>query len=271
MKTKGLFKTMMVALCCLTTFAMVSCDDDDDTPSNTLKLSKTKTEVAVGKTDTVKIGNGTSPYTIVSGDVKITTATLFKTDSIVITGVKQGKAIVTVTDKNGYNGKIIVTVKATTSGLTFDKTSLSIENGKEGTITIKSGSAPYTVVSKDASIATASISGSKITIKGVKAGSTTVTVTDKNKKTGTIVVTVKAASSSLEFDKTSVSINAGKEDAVTVKNGTAPYTATSKDTSIATVSVSGSKITIKGVKAGSTTVTVTDKNKLSSTLTVTIK
>ena len=44
---------------------------------------------------------------------------------------------------------------------------------------------------KDTKIATATVKDGKIIIKGVKAGSTSVTVTDKNKKTGTISITVK--------------------------------------------------------------------------------
>ena len=44
---------------------------------------------------------------------------------------------------------------------------------------------------KDTKIATVTIKDRKIIIKGVKAGSTSVTVTDKDKKAGTISVTVK--------------------------------------------------------------------------------
>lgn len=44
--------------------------------------------------------------------------------------------------------------------------------------------------SKDDKIATATVKDAKLTIKGVKVGSTTITITDKNKKTATVVVTV---------------------------------------------------------------------------------
>ena len=43
----------------------------------------------------------------------------------------------------------------------------------------------------DKKIATASVKKSNIIIKGVKAGTTTVNVLDKNKLAGTITVTVK--------------------------------------------------------------------------------
>ena len=85
-----------------------------------------------------------------------------------------------------------------------------------------------------------------------------------------LAVTVKKVTA-LELDKKAVNVAVGKEETVTVKNGTAPYSATAKDASIATASVKDGKITVKGVKAGTTTITVTDKNKLNGTISVTVK
>lgn len=90
--------------------------------------------------------------------------------------------------------------------------------------------------------------------------------------TGKFTVTVKdAAVGGLTVDKSSVSVGVKKTVTVAVSNGTAPYTATSKDTKIATVSVKENKITISGGKAGKTTVTISDKNKKSVTIAVTVK
>ena len=71
--------------------------------------------------------------------------------------------------------------------------------------------------------------------------------------------------------KTSLNIAVGKEDVVNIKTGQAPYTVNVKDNKIATATVKDAKITIKGVKAGTTTVNVLDKNKLAGTITVTVK
>ena len=59
-------------------------------------------------------------------------------------------------------------------------------------MTIQGGEAPYVATVKDATVATATVSANKVTIKGVKAGTTTITVSDKDtKNSGTISVTVK--------------------------------------------------------------------------------
>lgn len=81
-------------------------------------------------------------------------------------------------------------VKAPTL-LKFNPNNTEVAVGKTATVSVKGGTAPYTANSKDAEIATASTKDATITIKGVKAGKTTITVTDKNKKSGTISVTVK--------------------------------------------------------------------------------
>ena len=72
MKTKPFLKSMALVICCLTSFVLVSCDKDDDKPN--LKISPNKVEVAVGKTVTVSVSNGTAPYTTKSSDAKIAVA-----------------------------------------------------------------------------------------------------------------------------------------------------------------------------------------------------
>ena len=89
-------------------------------------------------------------------------------------------------------GSCWVTVKeAKATGLSFDKKEVSTGIGKEETVMIKDGTAPYTVKVKDEKIATATIKDSKLMVKGVKAGKTTVTVTDKEKKTGILEIVIK--------------------------------------------------------------------------------
>lgn len=188
MEIKTIFKTMAMAVVCLSAVGFVSCsDDDDDNNSNgSMNLSATKVEVAVDSSKTVSVANCTTPLTVKSSDSTIATVAVDKT-TLTIKGVKTGAANVVVTDAKSKTATIAVTVKEM---LSFDKTSLSLSAGKEGTITVKSGTAPYTVAVKDETIATASVKDAVITIKGVKAGSTTLTVTDKNKVTGVVNILI---------------------------------------------------------------------------------
>ena len=62
--------------------------------------------------------------------------------------------------------------------------------------TITGGLAPYTAASSSAANATGTIDGTTLTLAGVAAGSSTVTVTDALGQTDTVTVTVTAGASS---------------------------------------------------------------------------
>lgn len=184
MNVKKLSYVLSVTLACL---LFVACEKDD---KKVLTFNPSKVEVEVGKTASVTVGKGVVPYTADPADKTIATTAVDKS-TITVTGVKEGTTIITVTDKEKTSGKISVTVKKAT-GLTFDKPSPEVTVG--GTVDVKvSGSVvPYTVETKDATIATAVVDQDKITITGVKVGKTDITVYDKDKKkSGVISVTIK--------------------------------------------------------------------------------
>ena len=138
----------------------------------------------------------------------------------------------------------------------------------------------FAAATSDAAVATASVSGSNVTIEGVAAGSATVTVTASDpgglNATQSIAVTVEAANQAPVAEGTidDQALVVGDEATVDVTgNFSDPdgdeltYTATSSDDAVATVSIEGAVVTITAVAAGSATVTVTatDPDELSAT------
>ncbi len=187
MKIKTIFSGMiMAAIACIGIMATASCQKDDSNKSKSMKFSATAVEIGTGSSGTITVTNCTTPLTVKSSDEKIATVTADKT-TLTIKGVAAGSATISVTDANKQVGSIKVTVKEM---LSFDNSSLTVSIDKEGTVNVKSGTAPYTVEVKDTKIATATVNDAAITIKGVAAGKTTLTVTDKNKVTGTVSITV---------------------------------------------------------------------------------
>lgn len=186
MEMKSIFKTMMMAVCCLSAVMFTSCGDDNDGNSG-LKFSVAKVDVASGDSVNVTIGNGTQPFTVMATDEKTAIVKVNK-NIMTVTGVKEGKASIIVADKNKLSGTLAVNV---ITPLSFDKKNVNVAVGNESEIAIQSGKAPYTVSVNDAKIATATVKDAKVTIKGVKAGTTTVSVLDANKLAGTITVTVQ--------------------------------------------------------------------------------
>ncbi len=179
-------KSVMLAAVCCFSLGLTSCDNNED-DSKSMKLSATKVVLGVGSTQTVTASNCTTPLTATTTSKDIATATV-DGKNIKLTGVKAGSASVVVTDAAKQTATIAVTVNEM---LAFDKTSLEINANKEGVINVTSGTAPYTVAVKDKTVASATVKDKAITIKGLKAGKTTVIVTDSKKVTGSFAVTVK--------------------------------------------------------------------------------
>ncbi len=75
-------------------------------------------------------------------------------------------------------------------GLSFDKNKVEIIISKTDKVNVSGGVAPYTVVSSDATIATAAISGKEITLSGIKKGNVSIVVTDKAGKKGNLSVSI---------------------------------------------------------------------------------
>jgi hypothetical protein len=120
-------------------------------------------------------------------------------------------------------------------------------------------------------VATASISGATLSITGVAADTTSVTVKDNSSsaKTVTVKITVTATVAALTANPTSVSVAVGSTATATISGGTTPYTIqTAPTSSIATATISGATLSVTGVAAGSTSVVVKDNSSPAKTLTV---
>lgn len=94
--------------------------------------------------------------------------------------------------------------------LKFNPANVAVAPGATATATVSGGTAPFTVVSSDAKIATAKADKSTITVTGVKEGTATIIVTDAKQVKGKLAVTVKKAAAGLDFDKKVCRLRLGK-------------------------------------------------------------
>ena len=226
----------------------------------TVTLDKTSATVYTGKTASLKTTSNDAAKTVTYTTSNNAVATVSSTG--VVKGVKAGTAVITATCGNA-KATCKVTVK--TSTIKFAASAASVYTGK--TVTVKATATPsatVTYTTSNKAIATVSSTG---VVKGIKAGTVTVTATTSTGLKATCKVTVKAPS--VKFAKKSAVVYKGKT--ATVKAtlaGVSSVTYKSSNTKIATVNSKTG--TVKGIKAGTVTITATS-GKLKATYKLTVK
>ena len=255
-------------------------------PDQTLSLSGTVTwTVDVNNYFSDADGNPLT-YSATSSGPSIATASIATVSNIVstltITAVAAGSATITVTATDSANATatqdISVTVvsnRAPVRTATIPTQTVSLSGSA---VTVDLGSyfsdadgnpLTYSATASNVSKATVSVSGSTLTITGVATGWTTITV---NATDASNAGTQQSFYVSVVSNRSPISVGTIPNQTVRV-DGTAAtvdlssyfsdpdgnpltYSATSSNTSKATVSVSGSTLTITPVAAGSATITV---------------
>lgn len=188
---------------------------------SSIVLNKTSLTIYNGKTETLTAtvtpsdANNTS-VTWTSSNTSVATVS----SSGVVRGLSRGNATIQVTanDGSGVKATCIVEVKQYVTGISIDKSSLSLLEKESYTLipTISPANAndkSLTWVSSDASIASVDEQG-KVT--GVSKGSTTITATanDGSEKSRTCRVTVRRPVSSITLNKTSLVLFRGSIDVI---------------------------------------------------------
>jgi LPXTG-motif cell wall-anchored protein len=243
-------------------------------PVTGVSLDKTSLTLTTGKsgtlTATVAPANASNKAVTWASD-NTSVATVDQNGKV--TAVSAGTATITVTTVDGSKTATctvtvedeIVTVPVT--GVSLDKTSLTLTTGKSDTLTAtvapaNASNKAVSWASSNTSVATVDQNG-KVT--AVSAGTATITVTTVDgSKTATCTVTVEdeivtVPVTGVSLDKTSLTLTTGKSDTLTAT--VAPANASNKavswassNTSVATVDQNG-KVT--AVSAGTATITVT--------------
>ena len=272
--------------------ATITVTTDDGGKTATCKVSVSNKEVKVTGVTLNK-----SALTLIEGASETLTATVAPADATnkkvtwkssdaavatvdatgKVTAVKAGEATITVTTEDGAKTAACkVTVTMPVSGVTLNKTALTLNIGANETLTATVAPADatnkkVTWKSSDAAVATVDANG-KVT--AVKAGEATITVTTEDGgKTATCKVTVKPNLVS-EITLAALAIYVGESKAITAT--VKPDDATNKeltwkssDETVATVDATG-KVTGKKIGTATITATAQDGSGVSGSCTVTV-
>jgi hypothetical protein len=143
--------------------------------------------------------------------------------------------------------------------LTVTPTSVTLPAKTYATVKISGASGAIHADSANTAVAKVTLSGvtstgATLNVYGEAAGKTTISIRD-SRRTRSLAVTITP---SMTVSPTSMSLSAGATGKITASDASGLVSATSGDETIATVSISGNVITVKGVTAGATIVAVKD-------------
>lgn len=266
-----------------------------------LEIDAESINLEVGETKTIKSVKTTTNQGYITGPSDLASYSAISNDSFTVTALKVGTDNVYfhvwVENTNGDNVYSLATIPMTitAASIKLDKNAATVykkyeqetnPNYSVATVKVLNDPLPATLTAtaSDTSI-TASLTKDVITIKGVTAGQSSVTVSADDLVSSDIDVTVNA-SKDIVFDPTSLTLLVGQTSTMTIVTtlDTSPAPEiSSNSTSIATVTSTTDTISVTGVAAGSTTlstqawisgeyafmwpsITVTDPTTVSQTL-----
>lgn len=234
-------------------------------PVTALSLNKTTLSLDAGNSETLvpTVTPSNAELTWSSDHPEIASVD----DAGKVTAIKTGSAIISVA-AGGKTASCSVTVTGKANSLSLSTSwteSSGLTYGTSGTITISnpSGGSLSISSSPNSSVATASaISGNNVTITPVAFGETSISVKSAASDTfaeavKTVTIKVNRATPTFSIFPTAMSLKEnGTGEIQITSNSDCTFTASSSNTSIATVSVSGKTVTVRGLSYGTSTITV---------------
>lgn len=208
----------------------------------------------------VKSSNNNVATAEITDFVSVTTSQKGKSVRVVAVGV--GNATITVTDNlSGQTASFNVSVTQNVDLLKLSTYSLSLKEGESGEVLItSSGNGNILIATSDASVASFTSSGNKITVKGLKAGTCTVSVNDgQTGETANVAVTVTARQFVLS-NYGPINVPSGTSYVINILNGGREGVMVNQtNNDICYVGLDVGIVAIIGVNPGKDYVTITDQ------------
>ncbi len=166
--------------------------------SGSLTLGQTNVTVAIGQSDAVTISGGSGTYYVSSNSNGSVASAAVNGASVTISGVATGTDSVSVCSSDGLCSTIYVTVGGSTTTVTNTGSSLTLTQvlsvGQGINLLLSGGTAPYTITSNQSSAFSAAInSGDVLTLAGLSAGESSITVCSSNNICMPVYVDVTSA------------------------------------------------------------------------------
>jgi hypothetical protein len=232
--------------------------------------------IGQGTSQTFSVLGGRAPY-FVSSSNPVTLSASVVGSVLTITGGAPGSGAVAVRDSVGASVAIAVTVGNQTPLFTSAPANVVMSAGTQRSFLVDGGSPSfaagvpvYQVASSDPTVATATLSGNALTLTSLSGGTSQIAVTDSLGARINFQVTVGGAVALHTTAPSAITVSPGALNAQTyeIRGGASPYSVTSGNVAVATVSQAANLYTVTGLGVGAANVQITDR--LGATLSVAV-
>jgi len=245
--------------------------------TGTLTFSQPNPTVVKGQSLPVTISGGNGSYSIYSNsNASNIQASLSGTILTLTTSATSGASSITVcTSDNAMCGVVVATAGDQSSvSVTFSTNSPSTSVGLNTTVNIygPTGVTFYVSSNSNPSVVQANLSGTILTLAGIAAGTSNVTICVSTGNCGTVNATVQYAptATKLALSQNTLSMTTGQNANVTISGGTMPYSIAEGASAITSQSISGNILTVTGNSAGVSSLAICSAGKSCVSLDVTV-
>lgn len=165
---------------------------------NPLSVSPSSLSLTPGENGSCTISGGVAPYTASSGDTGVVQASVGGS-TLYYMGVSKGQTTISVWDSADHSTTVSVLVSP--ADLTVTPSNVSLSENQTKSCAITGGVIPYTAVSANQGVAVAEVSGTNVFVRGVRAGRTTVTISDSAGDSAALEVSVLMQGTGWRYDR----------------------------------------------------------------------
>jgi Pilus formation protein N terminal region len=222
------------------------------------------------------VNGGTGPYVVTTSDAQVATASV-NGSKLTIQANAVGRALLNLRDATGTLLVVTVTVAGEVPVPLYSTapSNVTLNAGGTPTYQIEGGTAPYIASTSNVDVAQAAIvDGNQLQIKGISAGVTEIIVFDRVGASFKVTATVGGGTGTVPLYSTApdaITVGIGAEPTYKIAGGAAPYTVTSSNVAVATVTQTLNTFSVKGIAAGQVTVSVRDANGTATNIIVEVR
>lgn len=231
--------------------------------SSTVTFSQSNPTIYTGQSITVGVyGGANNAYYISSNSNPSVAQASLLANTITITGLVNGLTVLNVCSSSGGCAQLPITVSYISSGgtITLGQSSLNLSVNQTLSIVISGGVAPYNLPIPSSNIYQASVSGNILTVTGISAGSSSLTVCSGGGGCTSLYLTVNGSSNTtpqqLTFSQNNLSLVAGQNTTITIYGTGQYYISSNTNINVATMTINGNSGLVSGLTSGSTNINI---------------